>query len=192
MTLKELLEQHKVADVEKILSDMAENKIYTAGEENLDIRYGKMKTDKESLEKQLVAAQKTIDDLKKGTEGNADLQKKIKEYEAEVTRLKAELTKTKVEAELRTELLEAGVTDVDYISYQMGKAGPVELGEDGKIKDFKDKIESLKKSHPNQFTDTSKKTYLQNKLPPKKPGGEDEAPETLADALKDHYEHKGE
>ena len=50
MTLKELLEQHKVADVEKILSDMAENKIYTAGEENLDIRYGKMKTDKESLE----------------------------------------------------------------------------------------------------------------------------------------------
>ena len=139
-----------------------------------------------------MAAQKTIDDLKKSTEGNADLQRKIKEYEAEVTRLKAELTKTKVEAELRTELLEAGVTDVDYISYQMGKAGPVELGEDGKIKDFKDKIESLKKSHPNQFTDTSKKTYLQNKLPPKKPGGEDEAPETLADALKDHYEHKGE
>lgn len=192
MTLKELLEQHKVADVEKILSEMAENKIFTAGEENLDIRYGKMKTDKESLEKQLAQAQTTIDELKKGTEGNADLQKKIKDYEVEVARLKADLVKTKVEAELRAELLEAGATDIDYISYQMGKTGPVELGEDGKIKNFKDKIEALKKSHPNQFTDTSKKTYLQNKLPPKKPGGEDEKPETLADALRDHYEHKGE
>lgn len=45
MTLQELLKAQNLTDeqVKGILDAMKENKIYTASEENLDVRYGKLK-----------------------------------------------------------------------------------------------------------------------------------------------------
>lgn len=47
MTLQELLKAQNLTDeqVKGILDAMKQNKIYTASEENLDVRYGKLKTD---------------------------------------------------------------------------------------------------------------------------------------------------
>lgn len=47
MNINEILKARGVADaeIEKILADMKTNKIFTSSEENLDVRYGKLKTD---------------------------------------------------------------------------------------------------------------------------------------------------
>ena len=47
MTLQEVLKAQNLTDeqVKGILDAMKQNKIFTASEENLDVRYGKLKTD---------------------------------------------------------------------------------------------------------------------------------------------------
>ena len=77
MTLHELLKTEGLTDeqIEKVLTEMKQNKIFTAGEENLDIRYGKLKTDNDSLRKQYSEAQALIEELKKSGEDN--MQEKI-------------------------------------------------------------------------------------------------------------------
>ena len=54
MTLEELLRANGVSDetVTAILNGMKENKIYTTGEENIDIRYNKLKGDYDNLNTQ--------------------------------------------------------------------------------------------------------------------------------------------
>ena len=53
MTLQELLKAQNLTDeqVKGILDAMKQNKIYTASEENLDVRYGKLKTDHDAMER---------------------------------------------------------------------------------------------------------------------------------------------
>ena len=76
--------------VTSILDGMKENKFYISGNENVDERYNKLKTQKEDLETQLVTANSTIADLKKATKGNEDLQKKLTEYETQIQTLQQE------------------------------------------------------------------------------------------------------
>ena len=54
MTFAEILKAKGLSDkdVESVIGEMKQNKIFTAGEENLDVRYGKLKTDYESLKTQ--------------------------------------------------------------------------------------------------------------------------------------------
>ena len=51
MTLQELLKAQNLTDeqVKGILDAMKQNKIYTASEENLDVRYGKLKTEHDAM-----------------------------------------------------------------------------------------------------------------------------------------------
>ena len=88
MTLQEILKAQGLTDeqVEKVVGEMKQNKIFTASEENLDTRYGKLKTDHEGVTKQLTEAQTLIEQLKKGTGDNQALQTKITEYETKVAR----------------------------------------------------------------------------------------------------------
>lgn len=78
MTLEELLKAKGLTDdqIKAILDGMKENKIFTASEENLDIRYGKLKTDYDNLTTQNGEATKLIEQLKKGTKNSDELQGK--------------------------------------------------------------------------------------------------------------------
>ena len=51
MTLAEIMKSNGMTDevINAVLSAMKKNKIFTTGEENLDIRYGKMKADYDNL-----------------------------------------------------------------------------------------------------------------------------------------------
>ena len=71
MTIAEILKANGVDDnaAKTILDAMKENKIYTASEENLDIRYGKLKGDHEGVTKQLAEANSLIEELKKVQQG---------------------------------------------------------------------------------------------------------------------------
>ena len=190
MTLQEILKACGVEDavINQITSSMKENKIFTAGEENLDIRYGKLKTDFDNLTAQHNESTALIEQLKAGAKGNEQLQGKITAYEAQVAQLQEQLKQAQLDAEIKVALLGAKATDVDYMTFKLKEKGELELGEDGHIKGIDDKLAGLKVQFPNQFEKASKGVVIDaNPLPG---GGADPEtqPKNLADALRMHYE----
>lgn len=167
MTLKEILKSQGLNDeqIEKVLGEMKQNKIFTAGEENLDIRYSKLKTDHDNLTTQHTEATKLIEELKKGSKGNEDLQKKITDYESQVENLQAELQKTKIESAVKVALLSAKAKDVDYLTFKLKEKGELKLDEQGNIKGIDDMLAGLKTQFPTQFESESQKKIDENKLP---------------------------
>lgn len=195
MTLQEILKAQGLTDeqIEKIVSGMKQNKIFTVGEENLDIRYGKLKADHEGVSKQLKEAQNLIEQLKKGTGDNEALQGKITEYEAKVAALTAENEKLKVDGALKIALLDAGAkaSDLDYLMFKAGDRD-LKIGEDGKLKGQDDLIAGLKTQFPGNFTTTEQRQIQEHKLENGADGGAGASnePKTLAEALKMQYESK--
>lgn len=168
MTLAEILKAKGVSDetAQAILDDMKANKIFTAGEENLDVRYGKLKTDHETAAKQLTEANALIETLKQSTKGNEGLQQKITDYESQVQTLQAELAQAKLDSAINVGLLAAGVKpdDVDYITFKLKAKGELALDESGKVKGWDDKVAALKTQFPAQFDSAGGKQYEPHKL----------------------------
>lgn len=167
MTLQEILKAKGLDDkaVEETIGKMKQNKIFTAGEENLDIRYGKLKTDFDTLTKQHAESTALIAQMKKDNAGNEALQSKITEYETKIQQMETELQQTKIDSALKVALLEADVTDVDYLTFKIKEKGEVKLGDDGKIKGIDDTIAGLKIKYPQHFASESKKKIEEHKLP---------------------------
>lgn len=193
MTILELLQQVFNATEEQttaFTNGMKENKIFTTSEENMDIRHGKLKDQHAATTKQLEEANALIEELKKGTKGNEALQQKVTAYETENAQLKAQLLKVEIAAEARVELLAAGAKpeDLDYIMFKMEADGPLEKGDDGKIKGLADKIAAAKTQRPASFNGEAKKNILENKLQKGEDNGGGDEPKTLADALRMQYE----
>ena len=176
MTISEILKAKGVADevITAVLEDMKANKVFTASEENLDVRYGKLKTDHEGKVKELDEANALIAELRKSNKSNEGIQTKISEYESTVQNLQAELEQTKLESAIKVELLSAKAVDVDYLTFKLKEKGELALDEDGKIKGWDDKLAGLKTQFPNQFEAAAKKNILENKLP-----GNDEGHDTI-------------
>lgn len=147
-------------------------------------------------ETELKTANELIAELKKGTKGNEDLQKKIGDYDAQVAQLQAQLQETKIKSAIKVGLLAEHCKDVDYVTYKLmeglkEKNETLELDENDNIKGWNDRISGLKTQLPTQFESANGggdgyKPYGSNGLP----GGDDHesAPQTLADALKAAYE----
>lgn len=169
MNLNEILKSKNIEEevIKAILEDMKTNNIFTASEENLDVRYGKLKNQHDTASKQLKEANDLIATLKQSTEGQEDLQKKVTDYETQIAALQAQLEETQIDADVHVELLAAGVKpdDIDYVMFKLKAKGKLERGDDGKVKDMDDKIAALKTQLPAQFTGESKKNILENKLP---------------------------
>lgn len=168
MTIAEILKANGVDDnaAKAILDAMKENKIYTASEENLDIRYGKLKGDHEGVTKQLAEANSLIEELKKSNKGNEGLQEKVAAYETQVQQLQAELEQTRIDAAVKVGLLDSKALDVDYLTFKLkAKGDALTLDENGKIKGWDDKLAALKTQFPQQFEDSGKKTIIENRLP---------------------------
>lgn len=167
MTLQEILKANGVVDdiVSKVLAAMKENKIYTASEENLDVRYSKLKTDHESVTKQLETANTTIADLKKANGNNEALQGKVTEYEQTIAQLQEQLKTAQIEAAAQLALRDAKVIDPDYMLFKLKEKGELELDENGKIKGIDDKIAGLKTQFPTQFESNGGKKTEEKKLP---------------------------
>lgn len=167
MTLQEILKAKNLSDedIQSIVGEMKQNKIFTSGEENLDIRYGKLKTDFDSLTKQHGESTTLIEQMKKDNAGNEALQGKITEYETKMTAMQKELEQTKVDAALKVALLEAKVIDVDYVTFKIKEKGEIKLGEDGKIKGIDETITSMKNQFPTQFSSEKQKKIDEHKLP---------------------------
>ena len=169
MTIAEILKAKGISDevAQAVLDEMKTHKIFTASEENLDVRYGKLKTQHDSVNQQLTEANALIAEMKKSTKGQEDLQQKVTAYETQIATLQAQLEETQIDADVHVALLSEGVKpdDIDYVMFKLKAKGKLERGEDGKVKDMTDKIAALKTQLPAQFTGDKKKNILENKLP---------------------------
>jgi len=170
MNLNEILKAKNIGDdvIQAILADMKANGIYTASEENLDIRYGKLKTQHEGVNKQLTEAQALIENLQKSTKGQEEAQQQIATYKQQNEKLLAELEQTKIEAEIKVGLLAEKALDVDYLTFKLKEKGELALDENGKIKGWEDKVAALKTQLPTQFESSANKKIIENRLPDEK------------------------
>lgn len=167
MTITEILKAKGIADdvIQSVLDDMKANKIFTASEENLDVRYSKLKTDHDGTTKQLGEANATIEQLQKAAKGQEQLQQIIKEHEQKEAQLQAELQEAKLDAEIKVGLLAEKALDVDYLAFKLREKGELELDENGKIKGWEEKLAVLKTQLPTQFETSGSKKIIENKLP---------------------------
>lgn len=191
MTIAEILKAKGIGDdvIKAVQDEMKTNKIFTASEENLDVRYGKLKTEHEGLTKQLDEANTLIEELKKSNKNDEDLQQKIAGYETQVQQLQAELEQTRLDAAIKVELLSGKALDVDYLTFKLKEKGELTLDDNGKIKGWDDKLAALKTQFPTQFEGAGGRKYEEHKLPDDKDDDPGAEPKTLADALRMQYEN---
>lgn len=157
MTLSEILKSLELSDeqIQTIESEMKANKIFTTSEENLDIRYNKLKGDYDGNAQNLKEANKLIEDLKS----------KITTFESTIEGLQKELEQTKVESAIKVALLDAKAGDIDYLTYKLKENGELELDENGEVAGLQVMLGELKTQYPNRFeSSTNQKTDVK-KLP---------------------------
>lgn len=189
MTIQEILKAQGIEDktVQAILDEMKANKVYTASEENLDIRYGKLKEQHEGTDKQLKEALAAIEQYKQASGDAESLQAKLTSAVTENAQLKAQLAMAQMEGEAQVQLLSEGANpdDMDYLLFKLKAMGDMKQDEHGKVKDLGDKIAALKTKLPGQFP-AKKKTVLENTLPEGKE--RENEPSSLEEALKMAYD----
>jgi hypothetical protein len=163
VTLQEILKAKGMsdADVESTMSEMKTNKIFITQYENMDVRYPKLKADHESLTAQHGESTKLIEQLKAGTKDSEALQGKITNYESTIANLTTQLKNTQIESAAKIELLNAKVTDVDYMMFRLKEKGDLELDDQGRIKGIDDRLAGLKTQFPNFFESAAEQRELQ-------------------------------
>ena len=168
MTLIEIMKAKGISDdiIKAVQEDMKANKIFTSAEENIDIRYGKLKTQHEAVVKERDEGKALIESLQKSNKDNEDLQKQVSEYQTNMERFQAELQQTKIDSAINVGLLVAGVKpdDVDYVTFKLKAKGEIELDDQGNIKGWDDKVAALKTQLPANFASTGGKKYEEHKL----------------------------
>lgn len=176
MNLIEILKARGISDdiINAVQEDMKANKIFTSAEENIDIRYGKLKADHDAVVKERDEGKALIESLQKSNKGNEDLQKQVSDYQAKMEQLQAELQQTKIDSAVNVGLLAAGVKpdDVDYVTFKLKAKGEIELDDQGNIKGWDDKIAALKTQFPANFAYAGGKKYEEHKLPDGSEGGD--------------------
>lgn len=174
MTLQELFTQNGISEetANKILLAMKENKIFTSSEENLDVRYGKLKDEHTAKLTELEQANNLIGELKKSAKGNEDLVGKIRTYETEtIPQLQKQLEDTKIKSAIKVSLLGEKAVDVDYLTYKLEEklkenGETLQLDDNENIKGWSDKLAALKTQFPKMFEGSSSlKKIDENKLP---------------------------
>ena len=191
MTIQDILKEQKLTDeqINAVMESMKTNKIFTSNEENIDIRYNKLKTDNENTQKQYNEAQALIAELKKNNQGNEGLTTKITEYESKIKQLSEQLASEKLNNAVKVALLSEKAVDIDYLTYKLKESGTLELDDKEQIKDWNNKLADLKKLYPTQFESSATKKIEENKLEKGKEGGEELTKESF---LKKSYKERAE
>ena len=158
MNLTEILKANGIDDevIGKITADMKTNKVYTAGEENLDIRYGKLKNDHALAQQSIADLQSQIAQFEQLKSQNATL---VEEANKKLAELQEENDRIKLDNAVERALIEAKVQDVDYMKFKLKEKHPdgFKLDENGKIESINTVLDDLKVQFPNQFAKTEKK-----------------------------------
>lgn len=158
MNLNEILAANGVDEStsNKILSDMKTNGIYTAGEANLDIRYGKLKNDHAQAQQSITDLQSQIAQFEAL---KVQLVSQSEESAKKLAALEAENLRIRTDNALERALIEAKVQDVDYMKFKLKEKHPdgFKLDENGKLDSIATALDDLKVQFPQQFSTTGKK-----------------------------------
>ena len=158
MNLLEILKANGIDDevAGKITADMKANKIFTAGEDNLDVRYSKLKNEHTASTQQITDLQSQIAQFEQAKSQNATL---IEEANKKLAELQEENARIKTDYALDRALMEAKVQDVDYMKFKLKEKHPegFKLDENGKVESINTVLDDLKVQFPNQFSKTEKK-----------------------------------
>jgi len=167
MDLMQLLVEHfGEAGEEKIkafLDAMKENSIHTTTEENMDIRYPKLKEQHELSKKELEEAKKLIFSFKESAQESDELKLKMTSYEQAVAKMQAENERLKLHNEARFLLLreKAKADSIDFLLFKTLNA-EVKLNESGELVGFN--VEDIRKQYPSHFDEDKKKEVIINEL----------------------------
>lgn len=166
MTIQEILKEIGLTDeqIASVAESMKKNRVFTSSEENLDIRYDKLKGDHENLKKQNMEAQTLIEELKKSSKGNESLMAKVSDYEAKIAELSEQLKEEKLASAIKVGLLSEKATDIDYLTFKLKESGDLEMDEKDQIKGWEEKVSELKKKFPGQFETSAQKKIDPNNL----------------------------
>ena len=158
MNLLEILKANGIDDevAGKITADMKANKVYTASEDNLDVRYSKLKNDYTASTQQITDLQSQIAQFEQAKSQNATL---LEEANKKFAELQEENARIKTDYALDRALMEAKVQDVDYMKFKLKEKHPegFKLDENGKVESINTVLDDLKVQFPNQFSKTEKK-----------------------------------
>lgn len=207
MTLEKLLGaelysqvQAKIEEVNSKESDKLKHVRYADLSEGNYVGKGKYDSDIEKLnalisnkDSEIANANKLIDDLKKASKGNEDMQDKFTQYEQKNAQIQAELQETKIKSAIKVALLSEKAVDVDYLTYKLNekvkeKGESLELDENDNIKGWSDKISGLKTQFPTMFESVSDNNDGYQVLNPNKlPNGETTGTLTKEELLKKPY-----
>ncbi|RXM53949.1 scaffolding protein [Clostridium tetani] len=177
MGIKELLKKlgYSDEDITKIENGMKENKIYTTSEENMDIRYSKLKEQKEQIESDLKEANKTLDKVKKDNKDVEELQREIESYKTKMSEVEIARAKEQKEFTIKSKLKDAGCTDVDYMLYKLGDIEKLDID-----KDLDNKVKELAENNTSFFkVDETKDNKQDLKIIVNKLQGEDNPPQSF-------------
>jgi len=159
-------------------------------------KFDGISADLSSKNSELEKANSLIEEMKKASKGNEEMQGKITDYETQVANLQKELLDTKLSNAVKVALLSENAADVDYLAYKLNEklsaeGKTLELDDNGNVKGLSDRITELKTAYPKMFDSVNDDGYTllnggNHKLPDSDNRGSE--PQSLADALKMHYE----
>lgn len=193
---QEIIKKYVESDnFENLMNELKENNIYFSSEDNLDIRYGKLKTDMQEKSKLYEEAQKHIENLRKGMKNSEELKLKQTEYEQRIKDLEAENKEIKINSSLKQALIKEKAKDIEYLTYKIkneyqNSKTPFEFDTNGNLKGLDEIIETVRKQHIDLFEPqtTSKDVEVLNIG---KSNNETESePKNLMEALQEKYKQK--
>lgn len=165
MTLQEILKAKGMsdADIETVIGEMKQHKIFLTSHENMDVRYPKLKGDFEKLTTEHGEATTLIEQFKTETKNNEALQGRITTYETTIADLTKQLEAQRIDSAMDRKLTSAGAKpeDLDYLKFQWRKKGEITLDDSGEIKGGDDAVAGLKTQHPVQFASVADQRELQ-------------------------------
>ena len=159
MTFEELLKSQGLADekVSSIIAAMKENRLYISNEENIDIRYGKLKAKVET-------AEKTIANLKRSNEDHEALQEIIEVYKNKITTMKKEhddkMKDMIIQLTIKSKLSDAKYPDLIEGKFDLER---ITISEDGKeVFGIDEQLTSIKEQYKDLFI--SKRTMKKSRV----------------------------
>ena len=137
------------------INDIMET-INMISEENLDIRYSKLKNEHTASTQQITDLQSQIAQFEQAKAQNVAL---VEETNRKLAQLQLENEKIRTDYALERALIDAKVQDVDYVKYKLKEkhTDGFKLDENGKIDGINTMLDDMKVQIPNQFAKTDKK-----------------------------------
>ena len=146
---------------------MKTNKIFITNEENMDVRYSKLKNNYETLVSKDKESQALIEQLKAASKNDEETQAKISNYESRIAELEEQNKLLTIDNAIKFELLSKGakVDDIDYLIFKAKQKNEgLKLDKDGNVKDLGSIVEDLRKTHQSNFEIKENKKVEVNKL----------------------------